>query len=406
MIFMNIVVLGGAAHMAQPAVKYLVEKEEINNIVLADLHFSKVEKIANRLGSKVQPQAVDVNKREQLANTIKGADLVLNFIGPYFKFGTKILETVIDAGIHYIDICDDHDTTLEALALNERAIEKGVTALIGMGASPGITNVLARLASDELDHVEEINTYWLVGKSELGGFGAMIHMFHIIDGKVPIFKDGELQYIPAFRKESSRTIDFGEPVGEVTLYPVGHPEPVTLSQSIRGVKTVTNYGGLLPDYLNSLYKTLVDFGLTSEESIFFRNEKVSPLEFLLAYFQHKQEKNPSYFSVGKKPLGASRIEVIGVKNGERASYTFTKAGHYTMANSTSLPTAVAAYLMLKGEITEKGVIPPESINPKKILLPLKDTEFFSDARTFQLTQKLGNQTFSAQLFDTELFDEI
>lgn len=403
---MNIVVLGGGAHMAQPAVKYLLEKEEIKKIVLADLNFQLVEKIASELGSKVKPQAVDVNNREELMNTIDGADLVINFIGPYYKFGTKILETVIDASINYIDICDDHDTTLEALELNERAKEKGVTALIGMGASPGITNVLARLASDELDSVEEINTYWLVGKSELGGFGAMIHMFHIIDGEVPVYKDGKLQYTRAFQKESSRIIDFGDPVGEVTLYPVGHPEPVTLSQHISGVRTVTNYGGLLPNYLNSLYKTLVDFGLTSEETISFKNNKVIPLEFLLAYFQHKQEKNPSYFSVGEKPLGASRIEVIGMKNGERASYTFTKSGHYTMANSTSLPTGVAAYLMLKGEITTKGVIPPECVNPKKILIPLKDTEFFGAARTFQLEQKIGSNTTSAQLFDTELFNNI
>lgn len=400
---MNIVMLGGAAHMAQPALKYLFKQDEIKQIILADLNLQLVEKIANEFGEKVIAKAVDVNNEEQLKATIDGTDLVINFVGPYFKFGTKIVETVIDAGINYIDICDDHDTTLEALELDKKAKERGVTALIGMGASPGITNVLSRLAADELDEVEEINTYWLVGKSELGGFGAMIHMFHIIDGKVPVFRDGQLQYTQAFQEELAKRVNFGEPVGEVTLYPVGHPEPVTLSKYIEGVQIVTNYGGLLPAHLNNLYRTLVDFGITNDEFIPINHDKVSTLDFLKAYFQYKQEKTPDYFSVGEKPVGASRIEVIGKKDGESAKVTFTKAGHYTMANSTSLPTGVAAYLMLKGEITTKGVIPPECIDPKKLLLLLKNTDFFGETNMFHLEQKIGKNITTAQLFDTALF---
>ncbi len=402
---MNIVVLGGAAQMAQPAVKYLIEKEEIKQIIIADLNLQLVKKIADELGSKIIPKSVDVTNEEQLKNVITDADLVLNFIGPYFKFGTKVLETVIEAGINYIDICDDHDATMDAMELNERAKGKGVTALIGMGASPGITNVLARLASDELDSVAEINTYWLVGKTGVGGFGAMQHMFHIIDGEVPVCKRGKLDYIPPFQEATAKKVNFGDPVGEVTLYPVGHPEPVTLSQSIPGVQTVTNYGALLPAHMNLLYKTLVDFGFTREEPILFKGEEVSPLEFLLALFEHESKRNPNKFSVGDKPLGASRIEVIGSKNGEQTSYTFTRSGHYTMANSTSLPTAVAAYLMLTGEVDTTGVIPPESIEPKKLLLPLKETHFFGDGRDFQLVRKIGNTSTPMHLFDLDVFSK-
>ena len=55
----------------------------------------------------------------------------------------------IEAGAHYLDICDDWEPTLDMLELGERARARGVTAVIGMGASPGLTNLLAMKAGKD-----------------------------------------------------------------------------------------------------------------------------------------------------------------------------------------------------------------------------------------------------------------
>lgn len=255
-----------------------------------------VKKIAQELNNeKISTVSIDITDSEALTNLISDSDLVMNFVGPYYAFGTKPLETIIDAGVNYIDIMDDYDQTVEVLKLDERAKENNVSAVIGLGASPGMTNILARLASDALDQTEEIHTNWVVGESEIGGengIGAFLHFFHIIDGKVPTFEDGKEQLIEAFRVEDCLKVKFDEHIGEVELYHLGHPEPITLPRFIPGVKTVTNRGGLIPEYLNDMFRTLTLLGLTSDESIELNGISIKPQDFLFAAMEKKLEENP------------------------------------------------------------------------------------------------------------------
>jgi len=61
---------------------------------------------------------------------------------------------VLGAGVHYLDINDDWESTEAMLAMDAAARGRGVTAVIGMGASPGISNLLARHAMRRLDLVD------------------------------------------------------------------------------------------------------------------------------------------------------------------------------------------------------------------------------------------------------------
>lgn len=165
---MKVVILGGAAAMAQPTIKILEKFDKITSLVLADLNVEMVNQIAEELDNeKIDTTSIDITDKDALTNLVTGADLVINFVGPYYKFGTKPLETIIEAGVNYVDILDDYDLTMEVLKLDDKAKEKGVTALVGMGASPGLTNILAKLAADALDNTEEIHTHWVVGETEL-----------------------------------------------------------------------------------------------------------------------------------------------------------------------------------------------------------------------------------------------
>lgn len=403
---MKIVILGAGANMAQPAMNYLVQLDIVEEIILTDINEERINQIANELGSKASTKKLNINDTESLTAVLENAHLVMNFIGPYYRFKTVALETAIASGINYIDLCDDYDVTIEALALHELAKEKGVTAITGMGASPGITNVLARLGADALDCADEINTYWVVGDAEPSGFGALIHMFHIIEGKVPTFLEGEEKWIRAFQPQTAEKIDFGEPVGEVTLYHVGHPEPVTLPKYIPNVQKVTNLGALLPEFQNQMFKTLVDLGLTSEEPINFKGEQVAPLEFLLNLFQYKQSESQKRPSKKQVSVSAAMIEVIGEKNGQQASYIFKKSAYDKMDQGTSMPAAIVAEQLLRGDITETGVLPPEALSAKNIISGLKEVGYFDDNKGFKVTRKLQGETVEGSILQAETFSEL
>jgi saccharopine dehydrogenase-like NADP-dependent oxidoreductase len=403
---MRIIVLGAAANMAQPAINYLVNQQFVKEIVLTDINKKRLQQIAGQLGSKASAKKLNINDPKALTSTITNANLVMNFIGPYYRFKTVALEAAIKHGVNYIDLCDDYDVTMEALKLDPLAKENGVTAITGMGASPGITNVLARLGADALDQTDEINTYWVVGDAEPSGFGALIHMFHIMEGKIPTFLDGEEKWIRSFQQNMAEKIDFEGPVGEVTLYHVGHPEPVTLPRYIPNVKKVTNLGALLPEFQNQMFKTLVDLGLTSEEPIMFRGESVTPLEFLLNLFQYKQTKAKKSTGKKYKSVSAARIEVIGEKDGRKASYTFTKSAYDRMDLGTSVPAGVVAAQLLNGEIDIRGVIPPECLEPKKIIASLNDVGYFAEERGFKVKRVMNDRVDISSIIDVNTFPEL
>ncbi|MBW2087346.1 MAG: saccharopine dehydrogenase, partial [Deltaproteobacteria bacterium] len=58
-----------------------------------------------------------------------------------------------EARCHYIDINDDWEPTLDMLKLDEEARQAGITAIIGMGASPGVSNLLAVKAMSLFDTI-------------------------------------------------------------------------------------------------------------------------------------------------------------------------------------------------------------------------------------------------------------
>lgn len=404
---MKIVILGALANMAQPALHYLNTQSIVNEIVLTDINERGLKELKNELGEKATYEVVDIRNTSLLSRVMEGSQLVMNFVGPYFRFKTLALERAINNGVNYIDLCDDYDVTLEIFKLDKLAKEKDVTAITGMGASPGITNILAKLGADQLDKVDEINTYWIVGDADPSGFGALIHMFHIIEGEVPTFEDGEVTWIRSFQHKDSEVIDFGNPIGKVRLYPVGHPEPITLPKYIDGVNRVTNFGALLPEFQNPMFKTLVDLGLTSEETIKFRGEDVRPIDFLISLFSHKQQEAARHSRGKAHPsVSGAKIEVIGEKDGERVTYEFIKSAYDSMDQSTSVPAGIAATLLLKGDIDSKGVVAPEGLPIQKLLSQLKKVGYFDEEKGFSVVRTIGSEQVSGNLTDKTIFNEL
>lgn len=53
--------------------------------------------------------------------------------------------------MNYVSICDDYDAAAAFLELDDDAKKAGVTAITGVGWTPGITNMLARMGADRFD---------------------------------------------------------------------------------------------------------------------------------------------------------------------------------------------------------------------------------------------------------------
>ena len=154
---MRVLVLGGAGGMGRVAVEQSAAHAFVDQVTVADLDGARAADVAQRAGAKARGIALNVNDRASMRAAIETHDLVLNTVGPFYQFGVSVLEQVIDVGVNYADICDDWEPTLEMLALDARAKAANSLALIGLGASPGITNMLALKAAAALDEVDEVH---------------------------------------------------------------------------------------------------------------------------------------------------------------------------------------------------------------------------------------------------------
>src|SRR5690606_38058477 len=122
--------------------------------------------------------------------------VVLNCVGPFYRFGPPTLAAAIDAGIGYVDICDDLSATRAMLALDADARAAGVTALIGMGNSPGLANIFVKLCAEQLlDEVTGADIMHIHGGEPDEGPAVIKHRVHAMVNDVPLFVDGEMVHV-------------------------------------------------------------------------------------------------------------------------------------------------------------------------------------------------------------------
>ena len=131
---MNVLALGGSGDMGRMGVALLLESSIVSRITVADKNYDRAKHFVDLLDTeKVTALEIDVTQRTKLVKLISTHDIVMNTVGPYYKFAVMILEAAIEAKKPYIDICDDWKPTLDLLNMNEKVKNAGIIALVGMG---------------------------------------------------------------------------------------------------------------------------------------------------------------------------------------------------------------------------------------------------------------------------------
>lgn len=403
----KVIVLGGCGAVGSVAVKTLAAADMFSEIVIGDMNMERAGEIVSELSSqnlstKVSAVEVDAGDAGSIKKAIEGADIVLNCVGPFYKTVKTILGVVIESGIDYVDICDDVDVTLEILEMDARAKEAGVIALIGMGASPGATNLLAKFIYDNLlDETESIDIFHTHGGEPIEGPGVIGHRFHCMSIDIPMFLDGKLEYVKFFEEDGiALRQEFDFPVvGKVPLYPYPHPEQVTLPKYM-DLAQVTNKGSVLPLEYYHLIADLCRLGLADKEPLDVGGQAVVPHDFAVSYVIRERERILKETDFGEQ-RGAMSIVVKGKKDGERREYrAHTASLGRALGEGTGVPAALGVMLMQQGKITAKGVLPPEAcVDPMDFMGLAKSMGAYEEKKEGGLTLESIDADGNATLID-------
>ena len=363
--------------------------------------------------STAQIDAMDVAATTALIKEFK-PNLVMNIALPYQDLA--IMDACLAAGVSYLDTAN-YEPPEEAhfeyswqWAYRERFEKAGLTAILGCGFDPGVTQVFSAYAQkhyfdtiETLDILDcnggdhgypfatnfnpEINirevaakgSYW-VAESAGGGEGEKVGR---CEGAKGIDSHGvEVEYKKAFDKgywvetapmAIKREYDF-EGVGMKDMYLLHHEELESLGCNLKGIKRIRFFMTFGQSYLTHL-KCLENVGMTRIDPIDFKGQKIVPIEFLKALL-------PDPASLGPRTKGKTNIGCIfeGVKDGKPVSYyvynvcdhqeCYAEVGSQAISYTTGVPAMIGAKMFLEGKWTEKGVHTCEEFDPDPFMAEL------------------------------------
>lgn len=304
--------------------------------------------------------SADVTDRASLARALRRATVVIASL-PY-RFNLAAMEGALAAGAHYVDLGGLFHMTRRQLALDGRFKRAGLMAVLGMGSSPGITNLLAVHAAEGLEEVREVHC--MVGASDTGtsllGFGYSPEtLLDEFAKPSALVRKGRLRMVPPLDPAERRFERFPPPIGRIALDTTLHSEIATLPRFFRrrGVREVTFRQGFDAGFADRL-ALLVRLGLADETTL--PRTGVAPRAVLLECLSRLP-----------KPVPGERHEILRVRVAGRGRSVVAEcvAGPRSGFGvgpdiDTGAPPSIAALWIATGLLPPSpGVFAPEDVIP-------------------------------------------
>lgn len=356
---MKVLLLGGVGEMCTPATNDIVNRGMFSKVTLADINLEKVKSRAHELGlSDESAKSIDANDPKQLRELIKDHDVVVN--GLPKQFALNVLEAALE---EKVSSCDLSSPTESILALDKRAKELKVCYVAGMGATPGVTNLLAKHGVDQLDEADEIH----VSFAAMRPFAlspaltdTILREFDPENSLRTYYKDGVFYPVPPFTGE--KLIDFPHPIGPMKVYFVPHGETRSFPPNLH-VKRVFVRGTFTPKDMR-LMRSLIEYGFFDTQPIKINGAEISPKELIIRALLQMPEATikEDLFGYGLN------VEVIGKKGNQSIKRTYWTTHPpmsewgvpYAYSNNVGFPLGICAQLIAEGKVGY-GVNCPEAL---------------------------------------------
>ncbi len=346
--------------MGSEATRDLAQTSDFDEIVIADADLPRAQSLANELGGRVRAMQADASDEGGLTRILRGFDVVANCT--VYHFGLTATRAAINAQVNYLDLGGLFNTPRQ-LELDEAARQADVTVCLGCGATPGVTNLMARRAADQLDRVDEVHIAFASFRSIAPSPG-------LLDTVLDEFSPGSRRFfwqeeqfieVPAF--SGAKFVRFAEPVAQVETYYVPHSETHTIPRFIgKGVRLVDVRGTWGRGIMRAL-RVFSELKLTGEQETQFNNQSISTKQFLRAHLL----EHASDFGGDGEWAFLLNVQVLGQRVGSSIRLEYLSRhparaewGTAATAKMTGIPASIAAQKLARGEVRRSGVMAPEA----------------------------------------------
>ena len=345
---LNVAVLGAGGTIAPAVVRDLAESQEASALILLDVDEERAAAVAREHGSS-RAQVRPADARSGLAAQIPDCDVLVNCAS--YRVNLEAMHACLAAGCHYIDLGGLYWLTGKQLQLHDRFEQAGLLALLGMGSSPGKTNVMAVKAARELGSPPQSVGVVAAGRDMAPPSGLPSYPYALqtlvdeLTMRPIVVRDGQPVEIDPLTPGG--TVDVGDPIGEADTIHTLHSEMRTFPASF-GCEEGSFRLSLPPAVLERV-----------------RELSDAPREQIEAAAAQAQPPSPHTVSV-------HLIEACSGGRKTRVRAVTTPVEEWGLGGgvvSTGAPAAAAVRLLARGRIEARGALPPEQCVDPDDLFP-------------------------------------
>jgi saccharopine dehydrogenase-like NADP-dependent oxidoreductase len=354
---MKVLALGGAGAVCEYATRDLAEYSSFDEIVVGDYNLPAAERLVVDIGDpRVTALKVDAGDYEALVEIFRSFDVVLN--GLPWRYDLVVTKACVEAGVSGLDVSTEEDQW----SYDGAARDKDIVFVPGVGATPGVTNAMARRGADQLDEVDSIDIYFAAFRCPAPSPGLLttfLWEFHPKTESRLYYEDGQFHWAGPF--EGLKTVHFPGPIGDQEVCYIPHPETRTMPKSL-GARAVS-VRGCFPPHAMRLARAMLESGLYGEEPIVIKGIQTTAYELMYDVLLRVPETKDT-------PLWAYglRVEVRGKVDGQERAYTYWNrhppqeewGGDAAYYKNIAIPLSIGVQMIARGDVKVRGVVPPEA----------------------------------------------
>lgn len=348
---MRVAVLGAGGIIGPAIVRDLAESDEVEAMVLLDLDGDRARAVAaEHGGGKATAAALDAGDRQALTLVLEEYGLLVNAAS--YRVNLAAMDACLAGRCGYLDLGGLYHVTEQQLALDEAFAQEGLLAILGCGAGPGKTNVMAAWAAREaLDEVHTVRCASAgVDLDPPDEFSVPYALETLLDEATlapVVLRDGAPEEIAPLA--DGGPIAFPDPIGERGSLFTLHSEVLTLGESLGA--------------------PCVDFRLSLSPAVHERLVQ-------LADRPREEARAVAPAPPSAQTYSAQHVELTGTRGGQARTVTATaltvpheRWGLGGGIVSTGSVAAATVRLYARGQLPAIGVKAPEAILSAELLFP-------------------------------------
>lgn len=361
---MKILVVGSGL-MGPAAAFHALSDPQVSQVTLADLSHEHLEKARRKLqtmpgGEKLATSVLDLNDRASAVRLMTDFDAVIGAL-PRSAVSLGILAAA-QAQRPWVDLTSPPDDQVPEMKRQVQAA--GTLVLLGCGVEPGLTEIMARYLSEQLDRVDELHI-------KCGGIpekpAPPLDYKIVFGGRQLPLRSGDARFVengllkPIARYSEVEPVTF-EGVGQCEAWHEGFMPWLLDLDGLKGLKRGTQKTVRWPGFAAKV-TVLKELGLLSEEPIEVDGVRVAPKKLLdaLLYPRVRLEE-------GERDITVLRVEAVGEKDGRPRRYQIEMVDRYdpilgftSMARTTAFTGAIVARMIAGGALHAQGWLTPERV---------------------------------------------